>query len=565
MPASAASLAARARRTARGGLAALAAGLALAPPGAAAQPFGLARIPHDSTLTTARPDGAPRLRPDGDGPITAIDWLDALNRAGLTRTDPDAGDGADDVARSALPPDVRIVTLGNSEAGAVGLLPGSVTGLPVSLWQGSDPAALTRRIEALDVAGLPAMQELLMTLLLAEADPPATADPSRPDDPLLLARIDKLAALGALDPALALIDRAGPQRSPALFERWFDLSLLTGAEADPCRRIAADPARAPSQGARIFCLARNGDWQTAALLLETARALGSFDPAEERLLTRFLHVELDEDAQPLPPPAHITPLLFRLSEAIGEPLPTSDLPRAYAYYDLRGRSGWKAALDAAERLARSGALPENRLLGLYSGGRPSASGGIWDRVAALQAFDAAIGVPRPDPARVRAALPPAWDAMRAARLETAFAALYADRLMPHADAPDPAGAIAIRAALLAPGPGARADVLVPRTGEERFLFAVARGTPRAEAAPTAQARIVARGFAPETRPPAALRRMIGDGRLGEAILAAMQLCIYAMQGDRSEIAPALATFRAVGLEQTARAAALQILLLDHRG
>ncbi|MBR9766347.1 MAG: hypothetical protein GYB53_23255, partial [Rhodobacteraceae bacterium] len=297
----------------------------------------------------------------------------------------------------------------------------------------------------------------------------------------------------------------------------------------------------------------------------TASALGTLEPAEERLLTRFLHVDLDDTAISLPPPADLSPLLFRLSEAIGEPLPTSDLPRAYAYYDLRGRAGWKAALEAGERLARSGALPENRLLGLYSGGKPSASGGIWDRVAAVQRFDAAIAVPRPDPGRVIESLPEAFTAMSEAGLQTTFAALYGARLAPYADAPGEAGRMATRALLLAPGAATLSREIEARNPTETFLLALAQGQPASVEAPSDRARIVARGFAAQTRPPERIQQLISDGQLGEAILEAMQLYAFAMQGNLPDIAPALATFRAIGLEETARAAALQLLLLDDRG
>lgn len=534
-------------------------------------------------LPVTQPDRRPALgsqnargpsggAPAAGAPMSAIDWLDALTDAGIARPGDPAPDQASDIADSALAPEVRTLTLSASEAGAVGLLPASVTGLPTTLWQGSEVATLIRRIDTLDVTRLPAMQSLLYTLLLAEADPPegpaqGSGGAARDDDPLLLARIDKLADLGALDPALALIERAGQTRSPALFARWFDLSLLAGLESQPCRRIATDPEIAPGPAARIFCLARNSDWDTAALLLETGGALGALAPIEERLLTRFLHVDLDDDATPLPPPApgQITPLLFRLSEAIGEPLPTSDLPRAYAYYDLRGRAGWKAALEAAERLARTGALPENRLLGLYSGGRPSASGGIWDRVAAVQAFDAAIGAPRPDRDLVRQTLPPAWEAMQDAGLETAFAALYAGRLATYAAEAGAPGRIALRALLLAPDPGDHLAALGPRNPTEAFLLALARGRPDQVEAPSERARIVARGFAADTRLPTRLARLVDQGQLGEAILEAMQLYAFAMAGNLADTGPALAGFRALGLEQTARAAALQILLLDDRG
>lgn len=538
--------------------------LALMPGLAPAQTFGISQMTVTDRFGLANGAAQPGsgLATPSTGPIGAIDWLDALNRAGISA--PAASGDAGDVADSALAPEVRTLTLSASDAGAVGLLPASVTGLPTTLWQGSDSATLIQRISALDVSGLPAMQALLYTLLLAEADPPESAD-TEEDDPLLLARIDKLTDLGALDPALALIERAGQTRTPALFSDWLDLSLLAGLETQPCRRIASDPEIAPSQSARIFCLARNRDWQTAALLLETASAIGTLEPVDEQLLTRFLHVDLDDTAAPLPPPSEITPLRFRLSEAIGEPLPTTDLPRAYAYYDLRGRAGWKASLEAAERLSRSGALPENRLLGLYSGGQPSASGGIWDRVAAVQAFDAAIGAPRPVTRQVIDTLPPAWEAMRDAGLETAFAALYGARLLPYASGTGPAAHIALQAVLLSPEATELAETLTARTPTDIFLVALARGEPGSVEAPSNRARIVAQGFSSEEQLPERLQDLIHQGRLGEAILGAMQLYTYAMSGDLKDSAPALATFRAIGLEDTARAAALQIFLLDDRG
>ena len=88
-------------------------------------------------------------------------------------------------------------------------------------------------------------------------------------------------------------------------------------------------------------------------------------------------------------PKHITPLIFRMREAIGEPLPTPPLPRAFANADLRPITGWKPQIEAAERLAVSGAIDENRLLGLYTERLPAASGGVWERVDAMQEFDAA--------------------------------------------------------------------------------------------------------------------------------------------------------------------------------
>ena len=66
------------------------------------------------------------------------------------------------------------------------------------------------------------------------------------------------------------------------------------------------------------------------------------------------------------------------------------LPLAFTYADLSDNAGWKAQIEAAERLSRAGAIAPNLLLGLYTSQKPAASGGVWDRVAAFQGLDTAV-------------------------------------------------------------------------------------------------------------------------------------------------------------------------------
>ncbi len=94
-----------------------------------------------------------------------------------------------------------------------GLLAPEVTGLPPALWAGSDPATLVTLIRAERTDSLPAVRDLLVTLLLASADPPTPSDGS-----LFLARVDRLLDIGALEPAQALLeaaDREAPRSSAA--------------------------------------------------------------------------------------------------------------------------------------------------------------------------------------------------------------------------------------------------------------------------------------------------------------------------------------------------------------
>jgi hypothetical protein len=256
----------------------------------------------------------------------------------------------------------------------------------------------------------------------------------------------------------------------------------------------------------------------------------------------------------------VTPLDLRLFEAIGEPLPTTDLPLAFAHADLAEVTGWKARLEAAERLSRAGAIAPNVLLGLYTLQRPAASGGVWDRVAAFQRFETAML--SGDPGAVEASLPPVWQALAQAQLEPVFAALFAETLTHH-DLGGEAGAIATRMALLAG--------VTPRAGFDAggdlrlaFALALASGGAGALAAPDALSGAVQAGLVPLAPLPPDLAALIKAGRLGEAVLQAMHLVVDgAGQGGRPEaISQGLAGLGAAGLPRVALQAGLDLLLLD---
>jgi hypothetical protein len=460
-----------------------------------------------------------------------------------------------DIATSALPPDITVMPLGAVTIDAVGLLPATITGLPLGLWGASETETLSRLFRAQPVQGLPAIQAFTETLALAELDPPLDAAPDLPG--LFLARVDMLLARGALDPAQALIERAGASDAE-VFRRWFDVSLLTGHADRACQTMEASPDLAPTLPARILCLAREGDWPAAALTLDTGEALGRITTAEGDLIARFLDPELFEGEPPLPPDPALTPLAFHMRAAIGERPATTDLPLAFAHADLSDLAGWNAQLDASERLTRSGAIEAGQWLAIYTARVPSASGGVWERVAALQRFDAALLAG--DAAETALRLAPAWAAMEAAGLETAFAEAYAQRLL-RSPLTGEAGLLARRIGLLSPVYEEVAQAAVPQTEDERFAFALARGlpaTPPPEAGLTATA--AARAF--DGTPPAhRYAWFLQNDRLGEALLRAA-LVLSDPGRDPDDITDALTLYRAVGLEDVARRAALQLVLLE---
>lgn len=482
-------------------------------------------------------------------PLSAIDWLSDSVQKPLVI----APTGDNDVADSAAVDEIIVTPLDKPTLDSVGLLPVSVTGFPRDLWAGSDTDTLIRLIGKIDARNAPAIQDLLYTILLAELNPPLTATPG---NALFLARVDELLDMGALDQAKALLERAGPETS-ALFRRWFDVSLLTGTENKACAALKEKADIAPTFQTRIFCLARNGDWNAAALTLETAKALGYLSDEEDALMARFLDPLLFEGLPALPLPEQPTPLIYQMHEAIGEPIASASLPMAFAHADLRPVSGWKAQIEAAERLARSGAIDENLLLGIYTERLPAASGGLWDRVESLQKFDIALRARNPN--ALAKTLPIAWEQMQQIGLQTSFARMVDDKL---AGLPldDEIAALVYRIGLLSPHYEEIAQGYTPLTEEDAFVQSVAIGEPVDPPAGDVKAQAIADGFG-QLDLPSEYAVLIRENRIGEAILRAADQYTNGKTGDPDDVSQAVALFRLVGLEDTARRAALEYLLL----
>ena len=502
-------------------------------------------------------------------PLSVIDWLDKpaplakLPRAPVSMPAKPKPAKEPAVTSSGTAPMIITQTLEAGVPRAVGLVPTGITGMQPDLWAGSDVADVASRITDLPELELPAANALLFTLLLAEADSPAGG--AAAINMLTRARVGKLMVLGAVDPAMALIEQAGAITSPALFDQWAGLSLLVGTEDTACGVLSRAPHLTQDIGLRVFCAARNGDWDNAALIFGSAKALSLLPRATLDVLDRFLNPDLFEGSPPLPAPRAMDPLTFRLFETIGEPLPTGPLPRSYAVADLRDLAGWKSQLEAAERLTRAGALPDNRLLGLYTDRKPAASGGIWDRVKAVQRFDTALEAASAE--AISKTLPDAWREMGHNGLEVSFAAVFQERLA-EIELTGTAAQIQARIGLLSPAYETVALGLPPALslGEDTALLrAVAQGeldiatfgTPPDTALPRA---IFDAFTAPRARPEWV--EMARSKRLGEALLATLGALHDGARGDSLGLRDALGTLRALGLEDTARRAALQILLLE---
>jgi hypothetical protein len=511
-------------------------------------------------------------------PLSAIDWLsqpvtsptetvipksqDAAPAPGSALEKPKPKVKEAPIAKGgALPQAVAVSVLGGPSPDAVGLLSPAQTGFPHALWGLGLTDEAAEALTRADPVGLPALQSLLLTLLLAEALPPAD---SGQDGRLLIARIDKLLGLGALEQAEALLEAALPSTSAELFRRRFDVSLLTGQEDRACAALAEAPELAPTLITRVFCVARAGDWATAALTLRTAQALGHISPDEDALLSRFLDPDLFEH-DPVPPaPKPVTPLIWRLYEAIGEPLPTAMLPLAFAHADLSERAGWKSQVEAAERLARAGAITPNLMLGLFTERQPAASGGVWDRVDAFQRFESALQ--SGDLGAVEQRLPLAYARMADAELEVPFATLFAERLSRLPLTGD-AARIAYDLGLLSPDYVRLYES--PLKGDDvrsLFLAGLAAGSVKG----LTPADSIARAIAPAFDGTVVVlsddaKLLLGQNRIGEAILLAMFRIEAGLHGEMGKLAEGLALLQQLNLADTARRVAIELILLERRG
>lgn len=492
-----------------------------------------------------------------DAPMSAIDWL-SQSVAATPVALPAPAPQEPAVSTGAAPESITVTPLGGTTLDALGLTPAQRAGLPKGLWGETPALELAAMIRAERVDALPAIQSLLYSLLLAELDPPLDADGS---GQVFLARVDKLLDLGALDPALALLELPD-NPAPEPFRRWFDVALLIGQEDRACETMRETPQVAPTFPARIFCIARGGDWNAAALTLSTGEALGHIDADTGTLLARFLDPELADGAADLPLPARPSPLVLRLMEAVGQPMSTTTLPLAFAQSDLRSNSGWKTRAEAGERLARSGAIGPNLLLGLYTEREPAASGGVWDRIAAVQALETALS--GSDPNAVGDAMHPAWEQMVQAELEVPFAALYGERLaalpLKGSDAQ-----LAFRIGLLSPGYETVAASRAPQDGVEAFLIGLARGDVARTVQPDQMGAAIRAAFAQDAELSPDYAPLFTGNRLGEALLMAIDDVTEGARGDLRRVTAGLTALRKAGLETVARRASLELMLLERRG
>ncbi|TRD21864.1 hypothetical protein [Palleronia caenipelagi] len=393
---------------------------------------------------------------------------------------------------------IIVTALPTLDPDRVGLAQPAALGLPDALWSRSSAAMLSALLETVPQPTEAATMALLRDALSVGDTPPDDSDQARD---LFLARVDTLVRLGDLSTASALLKTAGLE-SPELFMRWANIALMTGRENAACQRIGTLPPSTSIYPARVFCHARQGDWPAAVITLETGVILGEITPAQRELMLRFLDEE--HDGLTLPPPRVPTPFEFVIYEALGEPLRTAALPIAFAHADLREIEAMSARIAAAERLARHGAIPPERLMKLYLTDLPASGETAPPTAEAVQQLEKALDTG--DLETIETAL------------QNAATVMGETGLLP----------------FLAESYGAAVAALGLETSEARQLDALATGI----------------DLPPLPAPSPRDAALIADGRPGEALLRAVTDLTVSEDADTE--ARALSTLMALGLENRAR-------------
>ncbi|HEV2551933.1 MAG TPA: hypothetical protein VGU20_31790 [Stellaceae bacterium] len=246
---------------------------------------------------------------------------------------------------------------------------GAPQALPPTMWQGTSRSVVAAALPALGPTTSPVLQDLSRRLLLSNAAAPAGQDP--PNQPGLAAlRVERLAALGEVEGAIAVIDALpATLRDESMARRRIELAFAKNDGEDACRSVQTNIARYQSvwwDRALIACQALAGDREKAALgisLLHEQKAPA--DPTFDALVAAVggRALKLDKLAQP-------TPMLVSLLAAAKATQPRDPLGEA----DPASLRAWATnesvpalqRLAAAERAAALGAITPEALGDLYA-------------------------------------------------------------------------------------------------------------------------------------------------------------------------------------------------------
>lgn len=495
-------------------------------------------------------------------PLSAIDWL---------------SDSIKDPPEFEIPPDsTPLVTpiiqdilikkgLTPVSPDAIGLLSPSLTGFSAGLWGDMLAGDIADLLTNFPNEGTPEARSLFRRILLAQANP---APNDIQNGLVLQARVARLMEIGALDAAEALITLASAT-NPQIFQQKFDIAILTNRTSEVCDILKSTPAISDDLSARVFCLARSGDWNAAAITLSLGAGIGAIDPAREDMLIRFLDPELFEGEPDPVAPNPMGVMDFVLREAVLLPRPTGLLPLPYLYRDIGTRAPLRAKLEASERLVMAGSLPSNLLFAAYREGKAASSGGVWGRANSVQTLDKALA--DGNTADIAEAVSTTFAEFSDAGLLNALAEEYAEVLGELEYSPEftDTKLPVLDLLHLADIPNTSwADNAVLDDNRQLALAIVTQAPLIINPAGSAMQQSVVNGLngpLPDSPAAARLLNLLEENQQGQAILASLRLLSSGALADPEGVRTGLYVLVSAGQSAVARRIAVQILLLPVGG
>ena len=353
--------------------------LARSPAGRHARPAARAVLVSIALLLAA--SAGESIAQDADGPLRLIpeqpgeagDGGPATGEAAASASDaePIIDLGEVDLPVPTIPESaesgIEVGALDAIDPDAAGVLLAGVARFPGDIWSGSRRARIEALLPRLPAAApSPVMRGLALSLLTSPAEPPAGPGEA---GALVLSRVERLAAMGARDAAIALLRAAGPPGGADAIARIANDSKLAALDyVAACERVLgkAGPGDGYWRRVRILCQAHAGLIEAATLglelLLETDAAPDlAFDDAIYAM-AGLAEPAVDGSADPTP----LRVAAWRLAQ-----LPIPARAAATAPPDLlpaivsAPESLPRTRLMAAERAEATGALSIEALRALY--------------------------------------------------------------------------------------------------------------------------------------------------------------------------------------------------------
>ncbi|MGB2408919.1 MAG: hypothetical protein ACPH9T_08355, partial [Paracoccaceae bacterium] len=153
----------------------------------------------------------------------------------------------------------------------------------------------------------------------------------------------------------------------------------------------------------------------------------------------------------------------------------------------------------------------------------------------------------------------AWQLLGSTALAAPMSRLFSARLL-SAELSQDAAQLAGKIALLSPSYEAAALIISPTTDQDAFLVSLATGDFTAYTPQSEFEKIIQDAFQ-TPRIPYSVNQLMSQGKLGEVILNAMIQFEKGAAGDLQDLLESLSTLRLIGLEDTARRAALALVML----